>query len=52
MIDKKLKIAVFHPWLKSRGGAERVVLEFMKNSQFEIDLYTWVYREEDTFDDL
>jgi len=51
-MEKKLKIALFHPWLKSRGGAERVVLEFLKNTSFEVDLYTWVYKEENTFEEF
>ena len=41
-----MRIALFHPWIKSRGGAERVVLEFVKNSVHDVDLYTWVYDEE------
>ncbi|MBL7059159.1 glycosyltransferase [Candidatus Pacearchaeota archaeon] len=43
------KIALFHPWIKSRGGAERVVLEIIKNSKHKIDLFTWVYDKENTF---
>lgn len=46
----KKKIALFHPWLKSRGGAERVVLEIAKN--FDVDIYTWVYDESNTFDEF
>jgi len=44
-----LKIALFHPWLKSRGGAERVVLEFLKNTKHNVEVYTWVYNKEKTF---
>ena len=40
-MEKQKKIALFHPWLKSRGGAERVVLEILKSNK-NIDLYTWV----------
>ncbi len=45
----KQKIALFHPWIKSRGGAEKVVLELLKNSKHDYDLYTWVYDRENTF---
>lgn len=46
------KIALFHPWIKSKGGAERVVLEILetlKDEDYSIDLYTWVYDRENTF---
>jgi len=45
----KKKIALFHPWIKSRGGAEKVVLEILKSKKYNIDLYTWVYDKENTF---
>lgn len=43
------KIALFHPWIKSRGGAEKFVLKLLENSKHQIDLYTWVYEPENTF---
>ena len=46
---KKQKIALFHPWLKSKGGAEKVVLEILKSKKYDIDIYTWVYDKENTF---
>ena len=49
---KKQKIALFHPWIKSRGGAEKVVLELLKSSKFKIDLYTWVYDKKNTFQEF
>lgn len=45
----KKKIALFHPWIKSKGGAEKVVLEILKSKKYDIDLYTWVYDKENTF---
>ena len=45
----KQKIALFHPWIKSKGGAEKVVLELLKNSKHDYDLYTWIYDKENTF---
>jgi glycosyltransferase involved in cell wall biosynthesis len=47
--EKKLKIALFFPWIKSKGGAEKVLLEIMKIKEFEFDLYTWVYDEKNSF---
>ena len=46
------KIALFHPWIKSKGGAEKVVLELLKNSKHKFDLYTWAYDKENTFEDF
>ncbi len=46
---EKKKIALFHPWIKSRGGAEKVVLEIVRNSNQEVDVYTWVYDKKNTF---
>jgi len=48
----KKKIALFHPWIKSWGGAEKVVLEILKSKKYDIDLYTWVYDEENTFQEF
>ena len=44
------KIALFHPWIKSKGGAEKVVLKLAKS--FDADIYTWIYDEENTFEDF
>ena len=30
----KKKIALFHPWIKSRGGAEKVVLEISERLRY------------------
>ena len=46
------KIALFHPWIKSKGGAERVVLELLEKSKHNFDVYTWVYDAENTFDEF
>ena len=45
----KKKVALFHPWIKSQGGAEKVVLEIAKSKKFDIDIYTWAYDPENTF---
>jgi len=52
MKERKLKIALFHPWLKSKGGAERVVLEFLKNTIHKVEVYTWVYKKDSTFEEF
>jgi len=49
---EKQKIALFHPWIKSRGGAERVVLDFLKNTKNKVDVYTWIYDKENTFEEF
>jgi len=47
-----MKIALFHPWIKSRGGAEKVILELVKNSSFNIDIYTWYYDKKETYSEF
>jgi len=47
-----MKIALFHPWIKSKGGAENFVLKILQNSKHQIDLYTWVYDEKNTFSEF
>lgn len=49
MMEKPKKIALFHPWIKSKGGAERVVLEVLRDKRYTVDVYTWVYDKENTF---
>ena len=48
----KQKIALFHPWIKSKGGAERVVLELLEKSKHNIEVYTWSYDKENTFEEF
>lgn len=43
------KIALFHPWIKSKGGSERVILELLKNKDYSVDLYTWAYDKNNTY---
>jgi glycosyltransferase involved in cell wall biosynthesis len=50
--ERKPKIALFYPWIKSRGGAEKVLLEIMKIKEFEFELYTWVYDKENSFEEF
>jgi len=46
------KIAIFHPWIKSRGGSEKVLLELLKNSKHKFGIYTWAYDKEKTFSEF
>jgi glycosyltransferase involved in cell wall biosynthesis len=50
--NKKRKIALFHPWIKSKGGGEKVILEILKSKKYDFDIYTWVYDEKNTFDEF
>ncbi len=47
----KNKIIIFHPWIKSRGGAEKTVLELLKHFK-DSEVYTWVYDKENTFEEF
>lgn len=45
-----MNIALYHPWLKSRGGSERVVLEIVKDlKEHSFDIYTNYYDKNNTF---
>jgi glycosyltransferase involved in cell wall biosynthesis len=46
------KVALFFPWLKSKGGAEKTILEIIKNKDYKFDLYTWYYNESTTFEEF
>jgi len=47
-----MKILLFHPWIKSKGGAERLILEYIKRSKHKIDVLTWIYLSNKTFEDF
>jgi len=44
-----MDVALYHPWLKEKGGAEKVVLEAAKRSEHNITVYTLFYDEKKTF---
>ncbi len=50
MIKKRL--ALFYPWIKGKGGAETALLGILKNKNYIIDLYTWVYDPKNSFDEF
>ncbi len=44
-----MDVGLFHPWIHSKGGAEKLILEILENSEHNITLYTAVYKPEKTF---
>lgn len=45
-----MRVALYHPWLKEKGGAEKVVLEAARRSEHDIKIYTLYYDSEKTFE--
>ncbi|MFB6245443.1 MAG: glycosyltransferase [Candidatus Nanohaloarchaea archaeon] len=45
-----MKQAIYFPWLKGRGGAEKVILETARRSDHETTVFTLFYDPEATFD--
>lgn len=45
-------VTLFHPWIKSKGGAEKIILEIMEKSIHNVVLYTWVYDMKNTFEEF
>ncbi|MDY6788953.1 MAG: glycosyltransferase [Candidatus Nanohaloarchaea archaeon] len=35
-----MDVAVYHPWIRSKGGVERVLMEYADSSRHDIDIYT------------
>ncbi len=35
-----MKIALYHPWIKSKGGAERLLFEYADRSEHDVDIIT------------
>ena len=52
MEAKKIRIAVFVPWIKSKGGVERAILKVLENKRYECDVYTFFYDKDRTFTDF
>ena len=44
-----MKLALFHPWIWLKGGAEKVCLETLKRSKHDIDIFTMVWDKEQSF---
>lgn len=45
-----MKIYLFHPWIKSKGGAERLIYEYYKRSKNKIIIFTWYYNRKKSFE--
>lgn len=48
----KIKIAIFVPWIKSKGGVERAILKVLEDKKYESDVFTFFYDKKNTFDDF
>ena len=47
-----MRIALYHAWIYSKGGGERVILELLKRSRHEIKVYTNHYSPSGTYPEL
>ena len=47
-----MKVGLYHPWLKGKGGAEKVILETARNSENKITVYTLYYDKDATFSEF
>lgn len=45
-----MRLAVYHPWIKEKAGAEKVVLEYARRSEHDVTVFTLFYDEDQTFD--
>jgi glycosyltransferase involved in cell wall biosynthesis len=48
----RCRTILYHPFIKERGGGEKVVLRILQNTKHEIDLFTHFYNERATFDEF
>jgi alpha-1,3/alpha-1,6-mannosyltransferase len=46
-----LKVRIYHPWVYLKGGAEKVLLEYVKNTRHNTELHAG-YLGDDTFSEL
>ncbi|MCL4391565.1 MAG: glycosyltransferase [Candidatus Parvarchaeota archaeon] len=49
---KKIKMAIFVPWIKSKGGVERAILKVLEDKKYDCDVYTFFYDKDRTFTDF
>ena len=47
-----MNVGLYHPWIKGKGGIEKVILETAKRSEHELTVYTLYYDKEATFSEL
>ena len=46
------RIAIYHPWIHLKGGGEKVILEMLKRSEHDIQVYTHHFNPDNTFQEL
>ena len=44
-----MDIAIYHPWIKERGGAEKVLLKYALETNHNVTIFTGFYDQERTF---
>ncbi len=49
---KKIKIAIFVPWIKSKGGVERTILRILEDDKYDSQIYTFFYDKNSTFEEF
>jgi len=47
-----MEIALYHPWIHTKGGAEKILLKLLENSEHDITIYTTNYKPEQTFSEF
>ena len=52
VLNNKIKIAIFVPWIKSKGGVERAVLKVLEDKNYESNVFTFFYDKKNTFNDF
>ncbi len=43
------RILIFHPYLKARGGCEKLIMEYLSRTKFDADLYTFIHIKDRSF---
>ncbi|MFB6203062.1 MAG: glycosyltransferase [Candidatus Nanohaloarchaea archaeon] len=47
-----MRLALYHAWIHTKGGGEKVLLELLEKSEHDITVFTSKYVPEDTFDEF
>jgi glycosyltransferase involved in cell wall biosynthesis len=47
-----MDLAIYHAWIHCKGGGEKVLLELLENSEYDITVYTNKYIPEDTYSEF
>ncbi len=51
MNNRKKKLAIYHPWIYLKGGAERLILDIVTKSDYDWTIFTHHFDRENTFPD-